>query len=303
MARRKKGRHISGWLILDKPYDLGSTQAVAKVKWLFQAQKVGHAGTLDPLATGMLPIALGEATKTVNYVMDGVKTYRFTITWGSQTSTDDGEGEIIHTSDQRPTKQQIEAILPAFTGQIEQLPPIYSALKINGQRAYDLARAGQQVTLEKRSLFVESFELVKIENSDNATFEVVCSKGTYVRAFARDLGRELGCFGHISALRRLNVSPFDQSDMIALASLEALQGDFESLDNLLIDTGSALRDLPSVEFSSDAANRIRLGNAVLVLGRDAPLDAAEICATQRGKVIAIGKIAKGMFQPKRVFNF
>ncbi len=302
MARKKKGRRVSGWLILNKPYDFGSTQAVGKIKWLFQAQKAGHAGTLDPLATGMLPIALGEATKTVNYVMDGLKTYRFTVTWGSQTSTDDTEGEVIKTSDARPEKAEIEALLPAYIGDIEQLPPAFSALKINGKRAYDLARAGEKVELQPRQVFVERFELIEMPNADTAIFEVDCGKGTYVRSFARDIGIDLGCFGHVSALHRVAVSPFLEEDMIELEELTALEGDFDALDDLLISPGSALDDLPSIEFPADAANRICLGNAVLVPGRDAPLYAEEICATQHGEVIAIGVIEKGMFQPKRVFN-
>ena len=302
MARKKKGRRISGWLILNKPYGMGSTQAVGKVKWLFQAQKAGHAGTLDPLATGMLPIALGEATKTVNYVMDGMKTYRFSVTWGVQTSTDDTEGEAINTSDKRPEKTEIEELTKKYLGLIEQLPPIFSALKINGQRAYDLARNGEEVILKPREVFVDLFELVEMPDADTAIFEVECSKGTYVRSFARDMGIALGCFGHISALHRVNVNPFHQDEMIDLEDLIKLEGDFDGLDKLLISAGSALADLPSIDFSQDAANRIRLGNSVLVLGKNAPLSADETCATHHGNVVAIGVIEKGMFQPKRVFN-
>ncbi len=302
MARRKKGRKISGWLILNKPYDMGSTQAVGKIKWLFQAQKAGHAGTLDPLATGMLPIALGEATKTVNYVMDGTKTYRFTVTWGIETTTDDAEGDTVETSIKRPDHSEIEALLPGYTGEIEQTPPVFSALKIDGQRAYDLARAGEEVKLKPRKVFVEQFELLDMPDENTSTFEVICSKGTYVRSFARDMGRQLGCFGHVSALHRVAVNPFDKDDMINLDELIDLEGDFDALDEMLISPGSALVDLPSLDFSRDAANRIRLGNAVLVLGKDAPLYAEEICATHGGDVIAIGIIDKGMFQPKRVFN-
>jgi len=302
MSRKKKGRRISGWLILNKPYGMGSTQAVGKVKWLFQAQKAGHAGTLDPLATGMLPIALGEATKTVNYVMDGMKTYRFSVTWGVQTSTDDTEGEAINTSDKRPNKTDIEELIKNYLGQIEQLPPIFSALKINGQRAYDLARNGEEVVLKPREVYVDRFELLEMPDANTAVFEVECSKGTYVRSFARDMGIALGCFGHISALHRVNVNPFHQDEMIDLEDLIQLEGDFDGLDKLLISPGSALADLPSIDFPQDAANRIRLGNSVLVLGKDAPLSADEICATHHGDVVAIGMIEKGMFQPKRVFN-
>ncbi len=302
MSRKKKGRRISGWLILNKPYGMGSTQAVGKVKWLFQAQKAGHAGTLDPLATGMLPIALGEATKTVNYVMDGMKTYRFSVSWGVQTSTDDTEGEAIKTTDMRPEKADIKNLIKNYLGQIEQLPPIYSALKINGQRAYDLARSGEEVVLKPREVFIDRFDLLEIPDADTAIFEVECSKGTYVRSFARDMGEALGCFGHISALHRVNVNPFHHDEMIDLEDLIQLEGDFDKLDELLISTSSALADLPSIDFPQDAANRIRLGNSVLVLGKDAPISADEICATHNGDVVAIGMIEKGMFQPKRVFN-
>ncbi len=302
MARKKKGRPVSGWLILNKPYDFGSTQAVGKVKWLFQAQKAGHAGTLDPLATGMLPIALGEATKTVNYVMSGMKTYRFTVAWGAQTTTDDREGEVIESATSRPAAGEIEAILPRYSGDIQQIPPNFSALKIDGERAYDLARAGEEVRLRSREVFVETFKLLETPDENSAVFEVVCSKGTYVRAFARDLGRDLGCFGHVSTLHRVSVHPFGEGDMVDLEELTVLEGDFDALDNLLISPGAALVDLPVIEFPQDTANRIRLGNAVLVMGRDAPLCAEEICATLNGEVVAIGKIDKGMFQPKRVFN-
>ncbi len=302
MARKKKGRKISGWLILNKPYDMGSTQAVGKIKWLFQAQKAGHAGTLDPLATGMLPIALGEATKTVNYVMDGMKTYRFTVAWGAQTTTDDAEGDVLKSSDNRPKRPEIEALIKTYLGQIEQLPPIYSALKIDGQRAYDLARSGEEVVLKPREIYIDRFDLVETRDENSATFEVECSKGTYVRSFARDMGIALGCFGHVSALHRVNVNPFHENEMIELEQLIALEGDFEKLDQLLISPGAALADLPSIDFPQDAANRIRLGNAVLVLGRDAPLEVDEICATYHGEVVAIGVIEKGMFQPRRVFN-
>ena len=275
---------------------------MGKVKWLFQAQKAGHAGTLDPLATGMLPIALGEATKTVNYVMDGMKTYRFSVTWGVQTSTDDTEGEAIKTADTRPEKTDIEKLMRNYRGQIEQLPPIYSALKINGQRAYDMARNGEEVILTPRQVFIDRFDLMEMPDADTAIFEVECSKGTYVRSFARDMGEALGCFGHISALHRVNVNPFHQDEMINLEYLIQLEGNFDRLDEQLISPGAALANLPSIDFTQDAANRIRLGNCVLVPGKGAPLSADEICATHRGGVVAIGVIEKGMFQPKRVFN-
>ncbi len=302
MARRKKGRRISGWVILDKPFDMGSTQAVGKVRWLFQAQKAGHAGTLDPLATGMLPVALGEATKTVPYVMDGMKTYRFTVKWGTQTTTDDGEGDTVATSNERPAGDAIEVLLPRYLGEIEQMPPDFSALKIDGVRAYDLARAGEKVELQPRIVFIERFKLIERPDQDTAIFEVDCGKGTYVRSLARDLGRDLGCYGHVSALRRVCVAPFDEADLVDLETLVELQGDLDALDDYLVSTGAALCQLPSIEFAQDPANRIRLGNPVLAIGRDAPVYADEICATHLGDVIAIGSVEKGMFRPRRVFN-
>lgn len=300
MARKKKGRKISGWLILDKPKGLGSTQAVGKVKWLFQAQKAGHAGTLDPLASGMLPIALGEATKTVNYVMDGRKIYEFTVTWGSQTSTDDLEGEVIESSDTRPTKEDIEALLPDYTGEIEQIPPQFSAIKIDGERAYALARDGQTVEIKPRPVDIYRLTLDSM-TEDSATFTCECGKGTYVRSLARDMGRDLGCFGHITHLRRVLVGAFEEADMIPLQELIDLEGDFDALDETLMDLSIALDDLPQVHLQKPEANRVRLGNPVLLRGRDAPAASDEAVAFCGGEAIAIGLIERGQFQPKRVF--
>jgi tRNA pseudouridine55 synthase len=209
MSRRgkKKGRPVSGWLVLDKPVGMGSTEAVSKIKWLFNAEKAGHAGTLDPLASGMLPIALGEATKTVPYVMDGAKVYRFTVSWGEERSTDDLEGPVTKTSDKRPSEEEIRAVMPNYTGIIMQTPPQFSAIKIAGERAYDLAREGATVDIPAREVEIGRLEI--IENSaDRTVFEIDCGKGTYVRSLARDMGRDLGCFGHISELRRTEVDPF-----------------------------------------------------------------------------------------------
>jgi len=310
VARRgkKKGRPVSGWVVLDKPVGLGSTEAVSRVKWLFQAEKAGHAGTLDPLASGMLPIALGEATKTVPYVMDGTKVYRFTVAWGEERSTDDREGPVVKASDARPDDVSIRALLPNYTGVIMQVPPQFSAIKIDGERAYDVAREGGAVDIPPREVEIDRFELV--ESSDGQTiFEIECGKGTYVRSLARDLGRDLGCFGHVADLRRTVVEPFTAEDFVTLEELEAARGttappdaiDFGALDALLVDTGAALDALPQVAVSDDAAARIRLGNTVIVRGRDAPVAAAEACATARGKLVAIGAIEAGMFHPKRVF--
>lgn len=310
MARRgkKKGRPVSGWVVLDKPVGLGSTDAVSRVKWLFQAEKAGHAGTLDPLASGMLPIALGEATKTVPYVMDGAKGYRFTVAWGEERSTDDREGPITRSSDIRPDDAAIRELLPKYTGVILQVPPQFSAIKIDGERAYDVAREGGAVDIPPREVEIGRFEL--IESGDGQTvFEIECGKGTYVRSLARDLGRDLGCYGHVADLRRTVVEPFTADDFVTLEELEAARGapadpetiDFKGLDALLVDTAAALDSLPQVAVSDDAAARIRLGNTVIVRGRDAPVEAAEACATARGRLVAIGAIEAGMFHPKRVF--
>jgi tRNA pseudouridine55 synthase len=305
--RKPKGRPVSGWLILDKPFDFGSTEAVSKIKWLFKAQKAGHAGTLDPLASGMLPIALGDATKTVPYVMDGRKIYEFTVTWGEERSTDDLEGEVTRTSDTRPTADAIKAILGGYTGVIQQIPPQFSAIKIDGERAYDLARDGETVEIPSRE--VEIHRLTLIGSDENtARFEVECGKGTYVRALARDFGRELGCYGHISALRRTFVAPFGEDDMVPLADLTALEGiedeaeRLAALDAFLIDTGEALSSLPQIVVNDDQAHRLRMGNPIIVRGRDAPVSAVEAYATARGKLVAIGEIGGGEFRPKRVFT-
>ncbi len=306
--RKPKGRPISGWLILDKPVDFGSTEAVSKIKWLFKAQKCGHAGTLDPLASGMLPIALGDATKTVPYVMDGRKIYEFTVTWGEQRSTDDLEGEVIESSDKRPTENEILALLPNYTGVISQVPPQFSAIKISGERAYDLAREGETVEIPSREVEIYRLTLLECENENTAHFEVECGKGTYVRALARDFGRDLGCFGHISGLRRSFVAPFAEETMIPLAELVALediQDDEErlaALDALLIDTSEALSSLPHLIVNDDQAHRLKMGNPILVRGRDAPVEESEAYATARGKLIAIGEIGQGEFRPKRVFG-
>ena len=319
MARRgkKKGRPVSGWVILDKPVGMGSTEAGSKVKWLFQAEKAGHAGTLDPLASGMLPIALGEATKTVPYVQDGAKVYRFTIAWGEERSTDDLEGPVTKTSDLRPTEAAIRALLPKYTGVIMQTPPQFSAIKISGERAYDLARSGENVEIPEREVEIGRFELIEMRPDGSTVFEIECGKGTYVRSLARDMGRDLGCFVHIAELRRVEVDPFTAEDFVTVAELEAARfgeagqaaweeagkplPDFEAIDGLLVDTGAALECLPQVAISDEAANRIRLGNPIVIRGRDAPVEAEEACATARGRLVAIGAIEAGMFKPKRVF--
>ncbi|MDW6025215.1 tRNA pseudouridine(55) synthase TruB [Mesorhizobium sp. BAC0120] len=309
MARRgkKKGRPVSGWVVLDKPFGMGSTEAVSKVKWLFQADKAGHAGTLDPLASGMLPIALGEATKTVPYVMDGAKVYRFTVAWGEERSTDDLEGHVTKSSERRPDEAEIRALLPKYTGIIMQTPPQFSAVKIDGARAYDLARDGEAIDIPPREVEIGRFDLISHEG-DRTVFEIECGKGTYVRSLARDMGRDLASFGHIAELRREEVEPFTPDDLVTVSELEeALQRDqesenrFASIDELIVETAAALEYLPQIAVTDDAASRIRLGNAVIIRGRDAPIEAEEACATARGRLIAIGAIEAGMFKPKRVF--
>ncbi|RAZ82835.1 tRNA pseudouridine(55) synthase TruB [Mesorhizobium hawassense] len=317
MARRgkKKGRPVSGWVVLDKPVGMGSTEAVSKIKWLFQAEKAGHAGTLDPLASGMLPIALGEATKTVPYVQDGAKIYRFTVAWGEERSTDDLEGPVTNSSDRRPAEAEVKALLAKYTGVIMQTPPQFSAIKIAGERAYDLAREGETVEIPAREIEIGRLDIVE-HGADKTIFEVECGKGTYVRSLARDMGRDLGCFGHIAELRRVEVEPFTSDDFVTVAELESARFgdkaeaapdeaetpvDFSAIDALLVDTAVALDCLPQVAVSDDAATKIRLGNSVIIRGRDAPVEAEEACATARGRLVAIGAIEQGMFKPKRVF--
>jgi tRNA pseudouridine55 synthase len=304
--RKPKGRPISGWLILDKPVDFGSTEAVGKIKWLFNAQKAGHAGTLDPLASGMLPIALGDATKTVPYVMDGRKIYEFTVTWGEERSTDDLEGEVTQSSDKRPDEADIRTLLPNYTGTINQIPPQFSAIKISGERAYDLARDGETVDIPSREVEVHRLMLLNCA-ADKAHFEVECGKGTYVRSLARDFGRDLGCYGHISSLRRTFVAPFAEDMMVPLAELVALEAiedrdeRLAALDAFLVDTAEALSALPQLRITDDQAHRLRMGNPIILRGRDAPVAEPEAVALAGGKLIAIGEIAGGEFHPRRVF--
>jgi tRNA pseudouridine55 synthase len=304
MARRKKGRAIHGWLVLDKPVGMTSTQAVSAVRRLFDARKAGHAGTLDPLATGVLPIALGEATKTVPYAVDGTKHYRFTVRWGAGTNTDDAEGEITETRELRPSREAIEGLLPRFTGAIMQTPPAFSAIKIDGNRAYDLARAGEIVELAARAVQIDSLTLVDIPDADTSIFEARCGKGTYVRALARDMGTELGCLGYLIALRRTRVAPFDEPDAVSLAALEAAaeQGE-DALHALLRPIEAALQDLATVSVGQNDAARLLRGQAVLIRGRDAPIGTGPTYATCKGQLIAVGQIDKGELRPLRVFNF
>ncbi len=300
MARRRKGRDISGWLVVDKPAGLTSTAVVNKVRWALQAQKAGHAGTLDPLATGVLAVALGEATKTVPYVTDALKCYRFTVRWGEATNTDDAEGEVIARSDRRPTAEEIEAALPAFRGEIMQVPPQFSAVKIDGERAYALAREGQTPELAARPLWVESLELVEQPDEDHAVFEMVCGKGGYVRAIARDLGEALGTHGHVTALRRLWSGPFEEEDAISWEELEALAQSPE-LDARLLPLETGLAELPELRCTAEGAARLRNGNPGMVLSADA--DYGETAwASWQGRAVAVGTYRAGELHPTRVFR-
>ncbi len=292
-------RAISGWVVLDKPYDMTSTQAVGKVRWLFGAAKAGHAGTLDPLATGILPIALGEATKAVPQVQDGTKIYRFAIKWGSATTTDDAEGSVVATSDIRPERAALEAVLPQFTGTIWQRPPIFSALKIDGERAYDLARAGEAVELQPRQIDVDAIELVA-HGSEQTVLEVTCGKGTYVRSLARDIAETLGTRGHVSMLHRAAVGPFHDQDAVTIDQLEALS--LEERDALLKPVASGFSNLPEIRLDPQQATAVRHGNAVLLTGAGAPVSLDECWVSFKGEVLATGWVEFGQFKCRRVFN-
>ncbi len=303
---RRDKRDVHGWVVLEKPIGMTSTHAVAIVKRLFQAKRAGHAGTLDPLASGGLPIALGEATKTVPFVMDGRKRYRFTVNWGEERDPDDSEGRVTRSSDLRPSADSVLQLLPRFTGLIEQIPPQYSAIKVQGERAYDLARDGEAVELKPRPVEIHELILVNHEDNGQSVFEAECGKGTYVRALARDIGRILGCYGHISALRRTLVGPFDESDMIPLEQLEALcnraaSGE-GSLADALLPVETALDDIPALAVTRADAARLHRGQAVLLRGRDAPNSSGTVYVTVAGRLLALAEIGNGELIPKRVFN-
>lgn len=303
---RKRGDRIHGWLVLDKPIDLNSTKAVSMIRRIFNAQKAGHAGTLDPLATGILPIALGEATKTVGNVMGGGKIYEFTVKWGAETSTDDLEGEVTATSLKRPTEDEVSDVLPIFIGKILQTPPIYSAIKINGQRAYDLARRGEDVEMKSREVNIYDLQIKSFIEDEEMTLVAECGKGTYIRALARDIGRELGCLGHVTSLRRTKSGPFTEKMSISLEKLEELSHSAAARDVLLdqlcpIET--ALDDIPAVAINEGEAARVRLGQSVLIKGRDAPIIKGPAYAMSGSNVVALGAVSQGEFKPTRVMNF
>lgn len=300
MARRKKGDKIDGWVVLDKPVGIGSTPAVGRVRRLFGAQKAGHGGTLDPLASGVLPIALGEATKTVPFVMDGRKEYRFTLRFGEARSTEDGEGEVTATSDCRPADAAIGGALSAFVGEIEQMPPAYSALKIDGRRAYDIARAGEVVDLKARRVLIERLAFLGRPDADHADFVVQCGKGTYIRSLGRDLALALGTVGHLSALRRTAAGPFREEQAISLPKLESL-GHIPALFGALAPVATALDDIPALAMTEAQANRLRQGQPV-ILTRDAPPSGALLRAELDGRLVALVRSDGVALQPVRVFN-
>jgi len=303
---KKPKRDVHGWVVLDKPVGMTSTHAVAVIKHLFAAKRAGHAGTLDPLASGCLPVALGEATKTVPFVVDGRKNYVFTVRWGEERDTDDTEGRVVEVSANRPERAAIEAALPGFVGAIEQVPPQFSAVKIDGERAYDLAREGEKVEIAARTVTVHRFDLVEMPDADHAVLTVECGKGTYVRALARDLGRTLGALGHVCALRRGRVAPFAEADMISLERLESLchratAGD-GNLADILLPVETALDDIPALAVSPTDAARLNRGQAVLMRGRDAAVVRGTVQVSTGGQLVAIAEVDRGEIVPKRVFN-
>jgi len=298
MAR--KGRDISGWLVIDKPAGMTSTAVVNKVRWAMNAKKAGHAGTLDPEATGVLAVALGEATKTVPYVTDALKAYAFTIRLGQATNTDDAEGEVIASSDLRPDDDQIKTALAAFVGDIQQVPPQFSAVKIDGQRAYKRARDGEQMELAARPLWVEELVLTDRPDADHVTLEMTCGKGGYVRSIARDLGDALGCYGHVTRLRRLWSGPFQAESGLTLDRVEAMARSPE-LDGFLLPLEIGLEDLPELRCTAEGAARLKNGNPGMVLASDVEYG-DECWASLDGRAIAVGIYKSGELHPSRVFN-
>jgi tRNA pseudouridine55 synthase len=303
-ARQRKGRPINGWLIVDKDDGATSTWVVGAVKRATQAQKAGHGGTLDPLATGILPIALGEATKTVPYVMDSTKAYRFTVRFGEARDTDDAEGAVTATSDRRPSTAEIEAALPAFTGTIRQRPPSYAAVKIQGERAYDIARRGDTVELEPREVRVDELRLIGRPDPDRADFEMVCGKGTYVRALARDLGEQLGCLAHVTQLRRTRVGPFGLDQAVTLAALERVVAD-DTLPQVLIPVATALAGIPALAVTEPQAGRLKAGHPIVVpaqlVAGDAG-DGATVKVLSSGALVALARLDGAELSPLRIFH-
>lgn len=298
MGRRNRGDLVDGWMIVDKPEGLSSTQIVGRVRRALNASKAGHAGTLDPLATGLVAVALGEATKTVPYAQEGLKTYQFTARWGEASTTDDREGEICARSDVRPSKADIEAILPRFIGDIMQTPPVFSAIKIDGARAYDLARKGAEVEMKARPIRIESLKLIDMPDADHALFEMICGKGGYVRSMARDLGEALGTCAHVTTLRRLASGGFDVSEAVQMDELDCAPGDPEIMARLLpVEAG--LSGLQRVDLDPVAAARLSAGDASAVPLMDAP----DWWAASNGQPVAILGQEAGAVVIRRVFRF
>jgi tRNA pseudouridine55 synthase len=313
MGRKARGREISGWVNLDKPRELGSTPAVAAVRRMFDAKKAGHAGTLDPLASGILPVALGEATKTVQFMQAAQKTYEVGLRWGAATQTDDVEGEIIETSDHRPSAQDIVAALPHFTGDIMQTPPAYSAIRKDGVRAYKLARAGESVELAPRPVRIDAITLIDGASPDACTLQIVCGKGVYIRSFARDLALYLGTVAHVTALRRTRVGPFNEKNAIGLEKLESLRHivpDLAALDAHVLPLMTVLDDIPALAVSEQQASRIRQGQAISLVDlsgtRVAVADGettTQFVAVHDDLPVAICMCKDSLVHPVRVFNF
>lgn len=296
MAR--KGNKVDGWIIVDKDNGMTSADVVRRVKRILHPQKIGHAGTLDPLATGILPLALGEATKTVSYITDAIKEYEFTIHWGEERTTDDSEGDVVKTSNLRPGEKDIIKELPGFIGEIEQIPPQFSALKVDGQRAYKLARAGKRVELKPRLVKIDTFEPISGQNDkDHASFHVICGKGTYIRALARDLGRKLQCFGHITAIRRTVVGPYSQSRAFSLAKLDDLSHSARVLE-ALIPVMTALDDIPALAVTKDEARRIKNGQVIRLPTKKS----GTVCLTLDKTLVALATVEDGETRPLRIFN-
>lgn len=307
MARKRRGDPVHGWLVIDKPLGLSSAAVVSRARKIFNAAKVGHGGTLDPLATGLLPLAFGEATKTVAYAMDGAKRYRFTARWGEARTTDDAEGAVTATSSARPNADEIRTVLGEFTGDIEQVPPIYSAIKVDGKRAYALARADEAVELAPRTIHIDAIELISVIDADHAEFGVTSGKGAYMRGLARDIALRLGTVGHISALRRTAVGPFTEEDAISLDKLEAL-GHSAAAFEVLRPVETVLDDIPALAMTESEARRLRSGQAVsaLQVAKRSPLrdltQGSVVCAMAEGKPVALARFEGGEIRPFRVLN-
>ncbi|HTT98746.1 MAG TPA: tRNA pseudouridine(55) synthase TruB [Rhizomicrobium sp.] len=313
MPRRKKGSPVHGWVVIDKPEGVTSTQVVGIVRRVFDAQKAGHAGTLDPMATGVLAIALGEATKTVPYAMDATKTYRFTVTFGESRDSDDAEGAVTGTSDKRPSRAEIEAAIPKLTGAISQIPPVYSAIKVDGERAYDLARDGEEVVLEARTVVIHGVRFLAMPDADHAEFEMVCGKGTYVRAWARDLALSLGTLGYVSQLRRLAIGNFNVEQAIGLEPLKGFMHSPAAFEYLR-PISTALDGIPALAVTGQDAVRLKSGNPILVRPREFEriTESAQtndlqgltvFLSTGDGEPVALASFTEGELRPFRVFNF